>query len=155
MDYILYFDESEDKGKFFSNFYGGALLPLKDLEYINQILNNKKEELGFNGEIKWSKVSPNYLDKYIEITDIFFLLIKENKIKIRIMFRQNCNEAINLTKEHKDNGFFLLYYQFCKHAFGLQYCNPTKEPTYLRMYFDKLPDTNEKNQKFKEYIYSL
>lgn len=155
MEYILYFDESDVKGKYYSNFYGGALVNLKDFQNINYSLNQKKQELGLYGEIKWSKVSKQYLDKYIEVISYFFKFIEENKIKIRIMFRQNCYEVPNLTKEQQDNEYFLLYYQFCKHAFGLQYSNPNKEEMYIRMYFDKLPDTKEKVLKFKEYIYKL
>ncbi|SET38400.1 Protein of unknown function [Natronincola peptidivorans] len=155
MEYTLYFDESDKQGKYFGNFYGGALVSSKYIDRIVKDLNDKKQELGFLHEIKWSKVSEQYLDKYIEIMTFFFQYIKKNEIKIRIMFTQNCREANNLTKEQRENEFFLLYYQFCKHAFGFQYCNPSNEKIVLKMYFDKLPDTKEKNGKFKEYVYAL
>lgn len=155
MEYILYFDESDAKGKYYSNFYGGALVAFNELEEIDSLLNKRKQELGLYGEIKWSKVSSQYLDKYKDIMSYFFNFIKQNKVKIRIMFKPNCYEAQNLTKEQRDNEYFLLYYQFCKHAFGLQYSNPDKEKMYIRMYFDKLPDTKEKILNFKEFIYNL
>lgn len=155
MEYILYFDESDKKGKYYSNFYGGALVALKDFSIINMLLNQEKQKLGLYGEIKWSKVSSQYLDKYKGIMDCFFKFIKQNKIKIRIMFRQNCHKAQNLTKEQMDNEYFLLYYQFCKHAFGFPFLNPSKTETYFRMYFDKLPDTKEKASNFKSHIYDL
>ena len=41
--YLIYADESYRKGKFFSNFYGGALVDYLELEKINKKLNNKKK----------------------------------------------------------------------------------------------------------------
>lgn len=58
---------------------------------------------------------------------IFFEFVKANKIKVRIMFRQNAQVPQNLTREHEENEYFLLYYQFIKHAFGIDYCNPTEK----------------------------
>ena len=67
----------------------GALINLSDVNLIEKVLNSKKEELNLNGEIKWTKVTDNYLDKYIEMINLFFELIKDGKIKVRIMFAQN------------------------------------------------------------------
>lgn len=55
MRFIIYCDESASKGKFYSNFYGGAI-----------ILSNKREEIEakliaskgiLQGEAKWTKIS--------------------------------------------------------------------------------------------------
>lgn len=64
----------------------GALINLSDINLIENTLNSKKEELNLNGEIKWTKVTGNYLDKYIEMIELFFGFIKSGKIKVRIMF---------------------------------------------------------------------
>lgn len=62
----------------------------------------------------------------------------------------------NLTREHEEKEYFLLYYQFIKHSFGVDYCNPdNKNHVVLKLYFDKLPDTKKKNREFKGYIYAL
>ena len=154
--YLIYADESHRKGKYFSNFYGGALINYKDLEKLNAKLNAKKEELGLFQEVKWTKVTEQYLDKYLELINYFFKFIKSNKIKIRIMFRQNALVPKNLTQENIDKEYFLLYYQFIKHAFGIDYCNPhEKDQVILKLYFDKLPDSKKKNKEFKGYIYAL
>ncbi len=153
--YIIYCDESTCKGKYYSNFYGGALVSNKDFDNVVEILNKKKEELNLFKEIKWTKVTSAYLDKYMEFINLYFELIKKGLIKIRIMFRNNEHEPIGLTEEQELNGFYLLYYQFLKHGFGLKYCNPYKENIRLRVYFDKLPNTNEQNKIFKDYIYDL
>ena len=44
--YLIYADESHRKGKYFSNFYGGALVDYTELKMISNELNAKKEELG-------------------------------------------------------------------------------------------------------------
>ena len=155
--YLIYSDESYIKGQYFSNFYGGALVEYNKLEKINDILNKKKEELHLFGEIKWSKVTATYLDKYTEIINLYFDFIKRNDIKIRIMFRQNAYVFEQLSKEKYENQFQLLYYQFIKNSFGLDYCNefPNKNIVQLKLYFDQLPDTIEKNNEFKEHILYL
>lgn len=154
--YVIYADESHRKGKFYSNFYGGALVDYCELEKLSTQLNNKKNQLGLFNEVKWTKVTEQYLDKYIKLIDFFFKYVNSNKIKIRIMFRQNANVPQNLSREHEEKEYFLLYYQFIKHAFGIDYCNPNEnDQVILKMYFDKLPDTRKKNREFKGYIYSL
>jgi hypothetical protein len=105
-------------------------------------------------EIKWTKVTANYLEKYKEMISAFFEFIEKGKIKIRIMFRQSAQIPSNLTKEQHDKGFHLLYYQFIKHAFGLAFANNCEE-VYLRLYFDKLPDSKIKNEQFLNYIFGL
>lgn len=156
IQYVIYADESHRKGKYYSNFYGGALLNYKELEKISNAIIKKKNDLGLLGEVKWTKVTEQYLDKYIELTNYFFKFVNSNKIKIRIMFRQNANVPQNLSRNHEEKEYFLLYYQFIKHAFGIDYCNPNEnDKIFLKMYFDKLPDTKKKNKEFKGYIYSL
>ncbi len=156
MEYLIYSDESLSKGRYYSDFYGGALVRSTDVDAVRTVLVNRKTELNLLREIKWTKVTAQYLDKYIAIIDTFFDLIRQDKVKIRIMFRQNATVAIGLNREQTTNGFHLLYYQFIKNAFGLIYhaSNPT-EDTYIRLYFDKLPDTKLQNEAFKSLIYGL
>ncbi|MEH2413306.1 DUF3800 domain-containing protein [Nostoc sp.] len=154
-EYIIYCDESIDKGRFFSHFYGGALLRSQDLREVQKVLIAKKNDLNLHNEIKWSKVTYQYLDKYIGLMEAFFDFIEADIVKIRIMFTQNCNIPNNLSTEQTDNEYFLLYYQFLKHAFGLQYSNQTDENIRLRMYLDDLPDTREKAERLKKFLLGL
>ena len=73
------------------------------------------------------------------------------------MFRQNAYVFEQLPKEKYENQFQLLYYQFIKNSFGLDFCNefPNKNIVQLKLYFDQLPDTIEKNNEFKEHILYL
>lgn len=155
-EYIIYCDESAKKGKYFGNFYGGAIVNGAKINQLNNILNAKKEELKLYGEIKWSKVTENYLEKYIEMIDLFFDCIKTNNIKIRIMFKPVCYIANNLTDSQIDNEYYLLYYQFVKWAFGFENSNPNKNKTIsLRFYFDKLPNTPSRNHTFIDFVFDL
>ncbi|WP_162263112.1 DUF3800 domain-containing protein [Legionella birminghamensis] len=152
---IIYCDESNISGRFFSHFYGGALVNSKDLEYVNERLIQKKMQLNLHGEIKWSKITENYLNKYIEFINLLFELIANGHIKIRIMFTQNRHIAQKLSEYHREHEYFLLYYQFIKHSFGLMYLNLQQPMTHVRLYFDKIPDTKEKAMMFKSFLLNL
>lgn len=154
-EYFIWCDESDSKGKYYSNFYGGVLVKSEDLKEVQLSISKICKKLHLYDEVKWHKVSQHYLSKYMEAMDVFFNLIATNKVKVRIMFTQNAYIAKHLTDKHKTEEFFILYYQFIKHAFGLPYSNNTSSDIYLRLYFDYLPDKLEKKQVFKEYIKGL
>lgn len=150
---ILFCDESIQKGKHFSNFYGGAAIWSHDFEAVNKALNSKKTELGLHGEVKWTKISAAYRDKYLSLMELFFNFIAADKIKIRIMFTQNMFKP---TYEDKlGNSYFKLYFQFIKHAFGLPHANAGGDEIKLRILFDKIPDTEEQAAQFKAFIQGL
>ncbi len=157
MEIIIYADESDKKGEYYSNFYGGALVASTDITECIQRLNDVKKLNNLNGEIKWSKITENYLSKYKSVMAVFFNLIAEDKIKVRIMFTDNRYVATNLSKQQREESYFILYYQFFKHAFGLryidsQYCDL---PINCRINLDDLPDTIEKAKKFKKFLECL
>ena len=154
-EYFIWCDESVKKGKFYSNFYGGVLIQSKHLQEVTKKLNEIVSEIKITEEIKWQKVDAYKLPAFKKLMDVFFDLVKENKIKVRIMFKQNALVPNKLLDEHFQNEYFLLYYQFFKHHFGLQYSNETGEDIFIRAYFDYLPDTLSKRQQFKEYIKGL
>lgn len=152
MEYIIYCDESSSKGEKFTDFYGGCIV---DGRYVNQIiseLENRKLALNLNNEIKWVKVTENYLEKYISVIDTFFGYVKEGKIKVRIMFRRK-EKQVNYFNSAEDK-YFKLYYQFLKHSFGLRYIPANKSAT-VRFYLDKLPDRIEKCNRFKDFLYNM
>lgn len=155
-EYLIYCDESVEKGAFYSDFYGGVLVASDDLEQILLALEQCKNELNMYNEVKWTRVTENYLEKYKTLMDVFFELVKAGKIKVRIMFRQSAINAANLSDYSKTHGYFLLYYQFIKHAFGLRYANEdTAKPIFLRLFFDELPDSRVKSELFKNHIFAI
>lgn len=152
---ILYCDESDISGRHYSNFYGGALVESHYQAEVIARLNARKAALNFHGEVKWQKITQNYAQKYCSFVDETFALMVEGKLKMRVMFTHNYFSAHRLTGEQRENGFFLLYYQFVKHAFGLQFAGTAGVVTGVRMYFDKLPDTAEKCASFKGFVTGL
>lgn len=155
--FIIFCDESAERGTYYSHFYGGALVRASDREAIEKVIADKKAELNIKGEIKWTKITANYRDKYIELVDTFFDLIEAGLVKVRIMFTQNINVLPEMDEERVDNEYFMLYYQFVKHAFGLRYWN-TGNPhgvANVSVYLDDPPQNPGKFRNFKTYMASL
>lgn len=154
LEFLIYSDESVSRGDYFSNFYGGALVTSRDDAEVRAALAARKAELNLGSEVKWQKITEAYEDKYIALIDTFFDLIADGKVKIRIMFTQNMFRRRGLTREQRDEQYFILYYQFIKHGFGLRY-RDNLEPARLRLLLDQLPDTKEKVDRFKGFIVGL
>ena len=156
MEFIIYSDESVSKGEFYSDFFGGALVTSNDWNVINSAIETKKHELNLFGEIKWTKVSVHYLEKYKRMMDVFFSFIKQNRIKLRIMFRESSQIPQKQGPYSAANKYHVLYYQFIKHAFGLIYHNIVPgETIYLRLFFDQIADSTRQNDEFRSHISHL
>jgi hypothetical protein len=154
-EYIIYADESAKAGKYCANFYGGSLIRSTDLETVIDRLNAKKTELNLFDEIKWEKVTEQYLSKYEAVVDEFFDLVAQDLIKVRIMFTQTAYIPQGLTPEQRRNEYTILYYYFLRHAFGLEYSSSLGIPIWLRIYLDELPMTDVKWQEFNHILASL
>jgi hypothetical protein len=154
-EYVLFCDESIAKGAFYSNFYGGVLVGASCLEPVQMRLDECKVSQNLLGEVKWQKVTDNYLAKYVVLMDAFFDEIAAGRAKVRIMFRQNTHKPSGLTPDQVEQTFFMLYYQFIKHAFGFSSMPIHQSSVRLRAYFDKFPDTGEQVARFKGFILGL
>jgi hypothetical protein len=155
IEYIIYCDESASKGKYFSNFYGGILVRSTDLEYVRMRLQAKKAALNLKDEVKWQKVSHAYQKKYVALVDEVFDLLAADRIKIRVMFTQNMHVPTGLSQTHIEDQYFILYYQFLKHAFGLPHSNADGNPIRVRLNLDQLPENRERANRFKSYLCGL
>ncbi|WP_188823986.1 DUF3800 domain-containing protein [Novosphingobium indicum] len=151
--YIIYADESDKKGDYFSNFFGGVILAASDQKKISDELNIEKLRLGLNHEVKWQNVDASNWDRYAEFIRLYFSFVAASRLKVRVMFTQNMRVPQNLEQRHRDDQYFLLYYQFIKHAFGLLYADfgPDQE-VFVSILPDKIPDTKEKVERFKDYL---
>jgi hypothetical protein len=154
-EYIIFCDESDKKGPFYSNFYGGVLVGISSYQKITARLEHKKRSLGFGKEIKWQRVSDQYLEKYKSLMEAFFSEISANRLKVRIMFRQNTHVRKRNSDKDDDLEYFKLYYQFIKHGFGLSYIDHQHPEVHLRLYFDQFPDTSERAVQFKGFLMGL
>jgi hypothetical protein len=153
--YICYCDESDASGRFYSHFYGGALIEASKQQAIELELQSVKDRLNiFDGEMKWSKITEPYADKYIEFIEAVFDIIARGDMKIRIMFTQN-RHVPYLEDYHVDNEYFLLYYQFLKYAFGFRYATNGDETASAAILLDDIPHNTEKLSSFRNYLSSL
>ena len=155
MTFIIYCDESADKGPKYSDFFGGCIVNSKNVNDITKALEKKKKELNLYGEIKWTKVTDNYLEKYIEMMDVFFSFIKDGMIKVRIMFRRSDELIEKSTQNSIEDKYFKLYYQFLKHSFGLMSIPKQYEPAKIIVFLDSLPDKKGRRDEFKEYLHNM
>jgi hypothetical protein len=153
-EYIIFCDESDAKGEFFSNFYGGVLIGSNDYDIVSDRLRQKKVDLNFYGEVKWSKVTERYLDKYLALIEAFFEEIEARRVRVRIMFQQNAQTRRGDGSSFEER-YFKLYYQFLKHAFGFRHREGGITPCWLRIHFDELPHTREGASQFKGFILAL
>ncbi len=153
--YIIYCDESDTKGRFYSHFYGGIIIDAAKQQAIQDELQDVKNELNiFDGEMKWQRITAPYTDKYIDFVNSVFDIIDRGDIKARIMFTQN-RYVPYLDDYQIDNEYFLLYYQFIKHAFGLQFSTPADGTASAAILLDDIPHNREKLEEFKRYMSSL
>lgn len=151
----IYCDESDISGKHFGNFYGGLLVDAGRQVDVEARLKATCARLQLNDEVKWQKISTAYADKYIALVDELFDIVAEGDIKLRVMFTQNYFSPRRLSREQGEDAFFILYYQFIKHAFGLRHAGIAGQRTAVRLMFDELPDTLEKRARFKAYLAAL
>lgn len=154
-EYILFCDESDRKGAFYSNFYGGVRVPASSLTQVNSKLLAKKKELGLISEIKWEKADASVVDRYQAFIHEFFILMGEGHLHMRVMFTQNARVPTGLSQLQKANEYFLLYYQFLKHGFGLAHMPRHVVPPRIRIYLDEIGDTREQIANFKGYVLGL
>lgn len=156
MEYVIYTDESDKTGKYFGNFYGGVLVRSTDQIDVLKEIADAKADLLLRDEVKWTKVTANYLDKYVNLMDCFFDLVACDKLKVRVMFTKNSNIPLNLTPEQRRETYHRLYYQFLKHAFGLRYSGAEPgEQIGLRINLDQLPSNREQSRQFKSFVLRL
>lgn len=154
-EYILFCDESDQRGRFYSSFYGGVIVGASQYEAASRRLQRRKEELNLYAEAKWAKVTERYLPKYQELVHAFFQEVAAGNVRMRVMFRQNSHRPQDLTRQQTENEYYMLYYQFLKHAFGIRHISPRHGGTRLRLYFDRFPDTGPKVERSKALLLAL
>lgn len=151
---FIWLDESDRHGEFYSNFYGGILVPSRYYREVMERMRSIVEKVGINDEIKWQKVNEYHYEKYLKVVDELFDLAMEDKIKIRIFFRHNQYTASRLSPEEKKADYQMLYYQFIKYAFGLPYAGEN-ELDAMTLYLDEIPLRQSERDEFISHIRGL
>lgn len=150
---FIWLDESDRHGEFYSNFYGGILVPSKHHREVIERMHSIVTETGINDEIKWQKVNEYHYERYLRVVDELFDLAKEDKLKIRIFFRHNQFTASRLKPDEKKADYQMLYYQFIKFAFGLPFANENLDS--MTLFIDEIPLRQIERDEFLSHIRSL
>lgn len=152
-DIYIFTDESDRNGEYYANFYGGVLLFHRHLSEVEGKLNARKAaEHIFGGEMKWQRVTPQYLAHYTAVVDEFFDLVERGLVRVRIIFTQEYVVPTQLQAHHRQNRYFILYYLFIRHAFALAHAPQADSTRYLRLCPDTLPDSSEKQATFRDVL---
>lgn len=154
-EYVVYCDESSNKGSLYVDFYGGSIVRADKLPQIEAAMNAKKDELNLRGEIKWTKVTESYLSKYQEVIHLFFDYVRSGDIHVRVMFRRKTNQRTAGDGISKDDRYFKLYYQFLKHSFGFRLPASYTGEYYVHFLLDELPDHSADAERFKDFLCAL
>ena len=154
-EYTLFCDESDRRGRFYSNFYGGVRVPASSLAQVENTLSACKSRLGLTSEIKWEKVGPGIVERYETFITAFFDLLAERRAFMRVMFTQNARVPVGLSNGQLSESYYLLYYQFLKHGFGLACIPRHASPPRVRIYLDEIGDTREQISRFRGYLAGL
>jgi hypothetical protein len=104
--YIIYCDESDDKGQFFSNFYGGVLILASRREAIEAELQALKNELRiFDGEMKWQRITENYADKYVAFVDKVFDIVERGDTRSYDMIKDRVTYEYDVWEKGTDHHY--------------------------------------------------
>ena len=155
MEYYIWCDESDKDGEYYSNFYGGILIESVNYKNVMSMMEHIKIDLDITEEIKWQKVNNYTFERYAKLVDFIFDLLESNLIKIRIFFKNKQYVPIGLTKEQQKAEYPILYYQFIKHGFGLQFSNKDSEDIFLKIHLDNMPLRGDDKKDFLTYLYRL
>lgn len=154
-EYWIFCDESVQEGLKFSNFFGGAIVPAARHAAVENQLRIAKAEIGFLKELKWQRVTEQWLEGYQRMITAFFDVLRAGDLRVRIMFRASDGGLPNPSRAQRDESYFKLYYQFIKHSFGLAFIPDRKDGTRLRLFFDQFPHTRERVTQFKGFLGGL
>jgi len=111
MDYVVYCDESRHISNTRNTFMsiGGLWLPRAEKRDLTRRFRNLRHDLKIGSEIKWSKVSDKYLERYKQVVDFFF---QETAFHFRVIVVEH--EKVRVDEFHNgdhDLGFYKFYYQ--------------------------------------------
>jgi hypothetical protein len=149
--YTIYCDESEKDGKYYSDFYGGVLVKTTDVSNIEEDFSKFKCDNKFFREFSFKKIGCQDEKIYCLFIDKVFDLVDSDKIKIRLMFRQNIYNPPAIV-ESDNSRYCKLYYQFLKHSFALEHSEFTNKKLNVSVFLDTMPEKDTNKIEFKNWV---
>ncbi len=92
---------------------GSLWLPFDIRDEIKSQVNTLRQNHQAWGEIKWSKVSPNRKDFYVELIDLFVRYADNLRFRCIAVDRTQLNQALH--DNDSELGFYKFYYQVLHH----------------------------------------
>jgi len=115
MKFTIICDESCTEKK--NLIIGALIIPRKNHPLLIEELKELKKQLNlrWEGEIKWSKVSKKYLEKYKKILEWFFGHLKSNHLKFRVhVIDKGKKEYRDYGDGDKENAFYKVFFHLLK-----------------------------------------
>jgi hypothetical protein len=118
MNFEVYCDESglealtrKDAHNFTA--IGGIWMPAEFRANFKTDINAIKGKHNVKGELKWQKVSPAYLDLYIDVINYFF---DKPELRFRVIIIESKTvDNIRFNEKDAELGFYKFYYQLLHH----------------------------------------
>ena len=111
--------------------YGDVIISNNTLDMVNNTINAVRKEQTLFAELKWSKISNQYNDKYEILINHVASLINKDMLHFRSIIIDN--HKINYTKYSngdKEIGLYKFYFQLLKHCF-LKNANNAEYEIYI------------------------
>ena len=110
-------DESQTGARFVV--YGGIIVPGKNVEWFDALIEKWRGEQNMHKELKWTKVTNQKYKEYKSLVDLFF----EHADLHRLHFKSVVFDTaqVDYKTYHDDDeelGFYKFYYHFLLHKFG-------------------------------------
>ena len=138
--YSVISDESERKGRRYSYFYGGLLIPNASIPECRFLLSAVALSCRIKGEIKWTKTSLHNVEAYMQMASTFLMLVEEGSCRLRVAYNSNDHLHAASAKRGTSKALYLkLYHNFLLNGFSLRWANLPPKSKDLFFLMDRLP----------------
>lgn len=101
---------------------GGLIIKEPELNRVSQALLDFRKETGMHAELKWTKVTNQFLPKYRRFIDYFFQLNTNDTLHFQsIIIDNHAVDHKKYNKGDKELSFYKFYYQLLLNCFGRTY----------------------------------
>lgn len=130
-EFHVYCDESHTEHRFMV--FGGIVIPSRDLEKFDAVVNAWRVKNNMTAEMKWTKLTDQRLEQYRSLLDLFFSKASNNREGFHFKAAVYDMSQVNYRKQFGGNeelGFYTFYRFFLLHKFG-QYAKTEQHKLYI------------------------
>ena len=99
---------------------GGIMIPTERREELKDSIKRLKEMHNLFGELKWGNVSPNKINFYLDLIDLFFSTNSSIDFRTVVIDANVVNNKVFNDSDH-ELGYYKFYYQLLYHWIELQH----------------------------------